>query len=169
MQNSPFDLTGKWAVVTGGNTGLGQGIALALAEAGANLILVGRSPTDQTLGYVRAMGREAFEIKADLSETAVLSSVLEQAAEVTERLDVLVNNAGIIRRSDALDFTEADWDDVMDVNLKNLFFLSQGFAKRAVTAGHPAKIINIASMLSYQGGIRVASYTASKSGVMGLK
>lgn len=168
MTLSAFDLTGKWALVTGANTGLGQGIALALASAGANLILVNRSSAAETLTKAQAMGRDAFEIKADLSDKSALEPVIEQASKISERLDILVNNAGIIRRADALEFTEKDWDDVMDVNLKNLFFLSQAFAKKVVAGGHRAKIINIASMLSYQGGIRVASYTASKSGVMGL-
>lgn len=168
MPTSAFDLTGKWAVVTGANTGLGQGIALALAGAGANLILLNRRSAADTLAHIEKLGTEAHELIIDLSHISGLKGVLDDAQALAGRLDILVNNAGIIRRENALDFTEVDWDDVMDVNLKSLFFLSQAFAKKAVAGDHAAKIINIASMLSYQGGIRVASYTASKSGVMGL-
>ena len=165
---NPFDLTGKTALVTGANTGLGQGMAVALAEAGADVVLVGRSAPDDTVEAIESVGRKAFDVRADLMKTETCADVIADAVAAAGKLDILVNNAGIIRREDALDFSEADWDDVLDVNLKSVFFLSQALAKHLVEAGRPGKIVNIASMLSYQGGIRVASYTASKSGVMGL-
>lgn len=167
MSNSYFDLTGKVAIVTGANTGIGQGIAVALAEAGADVALVGRTDANETAARIRATGRKAALIRADLSTTEPCEKVIGSAQDALGGVDILVNNAGIIRRNDALDFTEDDWDSVMDTNLKSLFFLSQAAAKVMVENGG-GKIINIASMLTFQGGIRVASYTASKSGVGGL-
>lgn len=164
---NPFDLTGKVALVTGGNTGLGQGIALALADAGADIVSVARRPSDDTVGKVLAKGRRAISVQADLTAIEPVERILDEAAALGP-VDILVNNAGIIRRADAVDFTEQDWDDVMNVNLKVLFFLSQAAVKRMIADGRRGKIINTASMLSYQGGIRVPSYTASKSGVAGL-
>ena len=164
---SPFRLEGKTALVTGGNVGLGQGIALALAEAGADIVSVARRESEDTVARVEALGRRALSIQADLGSISPVESVLEQAAALGP-IDILVNNAGIIRRADALDFTEADWDEVMDVNLKVVFFLSRAVARRMIADRRGGKIINIASMLSFQGGIRVASYTASKSAVAGL-
>lgn len=168
MKNNPFDLTSKWAVVTGANTGLGQAMAVALAEAGANIVLVGRSSCTETAKKINDIGQKTHEINADLGDKESWNNVINDAYSHAGHLDILVNNAGIIRRNDALDFSESDWDEVFDVNLKSVFFLSQAFANKAVDADYSAKIINIASMLSFQGGIRVASYTASKSGVMGL-
>lgn len=167
-----FDLTGRVAMVTGANTGIGQGIAVALAAAGADVALVGRTPAAETADKVRALGRRAEIIGADLSSIAPLGDVVAQVVEKLGGLHILVNNAGIIRRNDAVDFTEEDWDAVVDTNLKSVFFLCQA-AGRHMIANHAAtgqrgKIINIASMLSFQGGIRVPSYTASKSGVAGL-
>lgn len=164
----PFDLSGKIAVVTGANTGLGQGMAVALAEAGADLALIGRSAPEETVEKVLATGRKAHVIMADLGSTEPVQRIVDETKEVLGGLDILVNNAGIIKRNDSINFTEEDWDAVMDINLKTLFFLSQAAAKSMIAAGKGGKIINIASMLSYQGGIRVPSYTASKSGVMGL-
>jgi 2-deoxy-D-gluconate 3-dehydrogenase len=152
-----FDLTDKTAIITGANTGLGQGIALALAGAGATTVLVGRSSMAETEDAIAAIGAKSHSIKADLSSIGPVGGA-----------DILVNNAGIIKRADSLDFTEADWDAVMDVNLKTVFFLSQAFARHLVAQGKPGKIINIASLLSFQGGIRIPSYTASKSGLAGL-
>jgi 2-deoxy-D-gluconate 3-dehydrogenase len=163
----PFDLTGRVAMITGANTGIGQGLAIALAEAGADVALVGRTPAEETAGRVRAAGRRAAIIGADLSTIAPVADVVGQAVHDLGRLDILVNNAGIIRRGDALDFSEADWDAVLDTNLKSVFFLCQAAARHMVQ-NDGGKIINIASMLSFQGGIWVASYTASKSGVAGL-
>lgn len=163
-----FSLAGKTALVTGANTGLGQAIAVALAEAGADIAAVGRSSAAETGGLVEAAGRRFAEIKADLGDASVAGRVVDEAAGALGGVDILVNNAGMIRRNDALDFTEDDWDSVMNVNLKSVFFLSQAAARHMVDTGKGGKIINIASMLSFQGGIRVASYTASKSGVAGL-
>ena len=172
MASSAFDLTGRTAMVTGANTGIGQGIALALAKAGADLALVGRSAATETQALVEAEGRKAIQVKADLSSTQSVAGVVEEAVAALGRIDILVNNAGIIRREDALDFSEQDWDAVMDTNLKVLFFLTQAVARHMVGWSSQdrerAKIINIASMLTFQGGIRVPSYTASKSGVGGL-
>jgi 2-dehydro-3-deoxy-D-gluconate 5-dehydrogenase len=167
-EDSAFSLVGKTALVTGANTGLGQAIALALGKAGASVVCVGRSAMDETIAELADVGANALPVKADLADMAALQSVVDQAATWKGRLDILVNNAGIIRRAEAVDFTEADWDAVLDVNLKSLFFLSQAAAKCMLADGGGGKIINIASMLSFQGGIRVASYTASKSGLAGL-
>jgi 2-dehydro-3-deoxy-D-gluconate 5-dehydrogenase len=163
-----FDLTGKTAIVTGANTGLGQAIAVALAEAGAKVALVGRSSMAETEARIGAAGGQSLSISADLSTLEPIERILDETTSRAGSADILVNNAGIIRRADTLDFTEADWDAVMDVNLKSVFFLSQAFARRLVAAGRPGKIINIASLLSFQGGIRIPSYTASKSGLAGL-
>jgi len=162
-----FDLSGKVAVVTGANTGIGQAIALALAGAGADIAAVGRSSCDETVAQVEALGRKAVFLQADLSTIASVGAIVEQAVAQLGGLHILVNNAGIIRRADSVDFTEADWDAVIDTNLKSVFFLCQAAGKHMIDQGH-GKIINIASMLTFQGGIRVPSYTASKSGVGGL-
>jgi 2-deoxy-D-gluconate 3-dehydrogenase len=163
-----FNLSGKVALVTGSSTGLGEAMAVALAEAGADIVGVYNKDAPENKATIEALGRRFLGIQADLSTISVVAGVVEQAVEAFGRLDILVNNAGIIRRSPSLDFTEQDWDDVMNVNLKSLFFLSQAVAKQFVKQGAGGKIINIASMLSFQGGILVPSYTASKSGVMGL-
>jgi len=162
-----FDLSGRVALVTGANTGIGQAIAVALAEAGADVALAGRSEPGETLAQIAATGRRSVDIRADLSSTGPLAGVVEQAEAALGGVDILVNNAGIIRRSDLADFTEADWDAVVDTNLKSLFFLSQA-AARGMAARGRGKIINIASLLSFQGGIRVPSYAAAKSGVAGV-
>ncbi len=166
--SNPFDLTGKVALVTGGNVGLGQGIALALAEAGADIVSVALSESDDTVAKVQAMGRRAHAISADLTSIEPVERVVQETLAAMGRIDILVNNAGLIRRADAVDFTEADWDLVMNINLKTVFFMSQAVARLFIKQGEGGKIINIASMLSFQGGIRVPSYTASKSGVAGL-
>lgn len=163
----PFRLDGRTALITGANTGIGQAIAIGMAEAGAKLVLVGRSGMDETRARLAPTGAEVHEIRADLSTTAPLAGVVDEAVEWGGALDILVNNAGIIRRADALDFTEADWDAVIDTNLKSAFFLSQAAGRHMVPRGR-GKIINIASLLSFQGGVRIASYTASKSGLAGL-
>ena len=168
MSANSFDLSNKVAVVTGANTGLGQAIAVALARAGANVALVGRSAPDETEQQIQALGRESAVVMADLSSTEKVGAVIEQAESALGPVDILVNNAGIIRRDDALDFNESDWDDVLATNLKVPFFLAQAAARSMVNGKRGGKIINIASLLSFQGGIRVASYTASKSGIAGL-
>ena len=164
---NPFDLTGRVAVVTGANTGIGQAIALALAAAGADIAAVGRSAATDTVDQVRAMGRNAEIVSADLSTIEPVQRVVEETVAKLGGLDILVNNAGIIRRADAVDFSEEDWDAVIDTNLKSVFFLCQA-AGRHMIANGGGKIINIASMLTFQGGIRVPSYAASKSGIAGV-
>lgn len=163
-----FQLQGRVAIVTGCNTGLGQGMAVALAQAGADVIGVNRSAPGQTQSRIEALGRRFLDLRADLSDTDRLEDLVAEARGWTGRLDILVNNAGIIRRAHAIDFTEHDWDEVINLNLKTVFFLSQAVARQYIAQGTGGKIINVASMLSYQGGVRVPSYTASKSGVLGL-
>ncbi|MDO9417608.1 2-dehydro-3-deoxy-D-gluconate 5-dehydrogenase KduD [Pararhizobium sp.] len=165
---SLFDLSGRSAIVTGANTGIGQAIAVGLAEAGADIIGVGRSPMEETAARVTASGRAFHSLRADLSRMDEVRTLIGKAGNFGGRPDILVNNAGIIRRADTIDFTEEDWDAVMDTNLKSAFFLCQAFARSAMAEKMPAKSINIASLLSFQGGIRVASYTAAKSGLAGL-
>lgn len=163
-----FDLTGKVAVVTGCNTGLGQGMAIALAKAGADIVGVGHQAALETEQQVISLGRKFHYIVTDLMQQDKLALIGEEVVEVMGRVDILVNNAGIIRRQDFLEFSESNWDDVININQKTVFFLSQAIAKKVVAQGEGGKIINIASMLSFQGGMRVPSYTASKSAVMGL-
>lgn len=163
-----FDLKGKTAIVTGCNTGLGQAMAIGLASAGCDIVAVNRRSAQETQSEVESLGRKFLAIEADLTSTDPVDNILAQTETQCGGADILVNNAGIIRREDSLSFTEQDWDDVMGVNLKSLFFLSQGFARSCIDKQRQGKIINIASMLSFQGGIRVPSYTASKSGVLGL-
>ena len=164
----PFDLGGKVALVTGSNTGLGAGMARALAAAGCDIVGVSRSDDSDTAQQVKALGRRYVSVSADLSDIAPIDDIVRAALEACGRIDVLVNNAGIIRRADALTFSEDDWDAVMNVNLKSAFFLAQAVARHFVEQDKRGKIINVASMLSFQGGIRVASYTSSKSGMLGL-
>lgn len=168
---NPFDLTGRRAFVTGANTGIGRAIAVGLADAGARVVAVGRSAMDDTLAEIAGRGGSAVGLRADLGTVAGATEAFARALAEHGEIDVLVNNAGIIRRSDALDFTEADWDEVMELNLKVAFFLAQAFARHRLTRPEGetgGSAINIASLLSFQGGIRVASYTASKSGMTGL-
>ncbi len=164
-----FRLDGKVALVTGARQGLGQALALALAEAGADIAALDKGDVTETDARVAGLKRRFLPIPCDLRESAPadLQRVVERVAAELGRLDILVNNAGIIRRTPAVDFSEADWDDVLQVNLKAVFFLSQA-AARIMLARGGGKIINIASMLSFQGGILIPSYTASKSGVAGI-
>jgi 2-deoxy-D-gluconate 3-dehydrogenase len=163
-----FKLNGKVAVVTGAGRGLGQGAALGLAAAGADLALVGLTSTDETAQRVRALGRRVCQIQANLLERAAVQRIVDATVKELGGIDILLNNAGIIRRAPLLEFTEKDWDEVIQVNESAVFFLSQAVARQMVKQGRGGKIINIASMLSFQGGIRVPSYTAAKSAVMGL-
>ena len=163
-----FKLDGKAAVVTGSSTGLGQGISIGLAEAGADIVGVDYVPSPETKKAVESLGRRFVEVVANLMTIEPLPGIVDTALKAFGHLDILVNNAGIIRRRDALDFSEKDWDDVMSINSKTVFFFSQAAARQYKAQGTGGKIINIASMLSFQGGIRVPSYTASKSAVMGL-
>jgi 2-deoxy-D-gluconate 3-dehydrogenase len=164
---SAFELVGKRIAITGANTGIGQGIAVAVARAGGAVVGIGRSAMDETARLVAAQGAEFLSVKADISDTKAAVAMLNDLM-ADGPLDGLVNNAGIIRRADSVDFTEEDWDDVMDVNLKSLFFLSQAFGRNCLAAKRGGRIVNLASLLSFQGGIRVPSYTASKHGVLGL-
>lgn len=166
--SASFDLQGKTAIVTGANTGIGQAIATAMARAGATVVGVGRSSMDETQAQITEAGARFHAVNADLSTLEPIETIMHAAEEAGGRVDILVNNAGIIRRADAIEFTEADWDDVMNVNLKATFFMSQAAARRMLKDGKGGTIINIASLLSFQGGIRVPSYTASKSGLAGL-
>ena len=163
-----FSLQGKVAVVTGCDTGLGQGMALGLAEAGCDSVGINIVEPVETIERVTALGRRFLSLTADLRQIDGIPQLLERAVAEFGHIDILVNNAGLIRRQDALEFSEKDWDDVMDLNIKTVFFMSQAAAKHFIAQGNGGKIINIASMLSFQGGIRVPSYTASKSGVMGV-
>lgn len=158
-----FSLDGQRALVTGANTGLGQAIAVALAQAGAEVICAARRDCDETLAKVAEAGGQARAMALDFADPMAAAGIFEGAG-----IGLLVNNAGIIRRADAVDFTEADWDAVMDVNLKAVFFTCQAFARAVFARGGRGRIVNIASLLSFQGGIRVPSYTASKHGVAGL-
>ncbi|MGH7494755.1 MAG: 2-dehydro-3-deoxy-D-gluconate 5-dehydrogenase KduD [bacterium] len=163
-----FKLNGKVAIVTGASRGLGRGMALGLAEAGADLVLAGVSDMAATRAEIEKLGRRCTIVTANLGDKDCVASIVNTAVREMGSVDILVNNAGIIRRAPVLEFAEKDWDDVINVNLRATFFLSQAVARVMVEQGHGGKIINIASLLSFQGGILVPSYTASKSGVMGL-
>ncbi len=167
--SNPFSLAGKVALVTGPNTGLGQGMALALAEAGADIAGAGSVPPVETEVAVKKMGRRFLSIDANLSTIEPVERIVAETVQGLGGIDILVNNAGLIRRADALDFSEKGISgiDVMNVNIKAAFFMSQAAGREMVKKGK-GKIINIASMLSFQGGIRVPSYTASKSGIAGI-
>ena len=168
MDLSAFSLSGKTVMVTGANTGIGQGIALSIGRAGGRVIGVGRSSMEETASLMAGKGADFAEVRADLGSTKEAQTMFDWAWDEHGPNDGLVNNAGIIKRVDAVDFTEDDWDEVMDINIKTIFFLAQSIGRKALGANRPARIVNIASMLSFQGGIRVASYTASKSGVLGI-
>ncbi len=163
-----FDLSGKVAIVTGSNKGLGYAMAIGLAKAGADIVAVNRTESLALKDDVEGLGRRFLSISADLTTITDVDRIIEESMRHFGYIDVLVNNAGVIKRNDALAFTEDEWDSVMNINLKTVFFLSQAFAKNQVAQGKPGNIINIASMLSFQGGVRVPSYTASKSGIMGI-
>ena len=163
-----FRLDGRRAIVTGASRGLGAAMTRALAEAGADVAGVATGDLAATGSVVRDRGRRFVAIAEDLADTDAPGRIVARAVEAFGGVDILVNNAGIIRRADALDVTREDWNDVLDVNLKAAFFLAQAVARRLVEQRHGGKIVNVASMLSFQGGVRVASYTASKSGILGL-
>ena len=160
-----FKLDGKVAIVTGSNTGLGQGICKAYVEAGAKVVGVSRRPSTET---AEMLGENFYNVIADLSSCDVIPQIIEETLKKFGRIDRLVNNAGIIKRQDSIEFSEENWDSVINVNLKTVFFLTQAVAQQFLKQGTGGKIINIASMLSYQGGIRVPSYTASKSAIKGI-
>jgi len=168
MTLNNFQLLGRTAIVTGCNKGLGQGMAIALAQAGADIVGINSSSPEQTSCIVESFGRRFLDLRANLAETSGLEELVNKSLALTGKIDILINNAGTIRRTDAIDFSEKDWDEVINLNLKTVFFLSQAVARQFILQGGGGKIINIASMLSFQGGVRVPSYTASKSGIIGL-
>jgi 2-deoxy-D-gluconate 3-dehydrogenase len=158
-----FSLSGRKALVTGANTGIGQAIALALAAAGAEVTCAGRRSCLETIAAIEAAGGRGSSLALDLADPMAARDVFAGTGH-----SILVNNAGIIRRGDSADFTEGDWDAVMDVNLKALFFTTQAFGRDLLARNEGGAVVNIASMLSFQGGIRVPSYTAAKHGVAGV-
>jgi 2-deoxy-D-gluconate 3-dehydrogenase len=164
-----FRLDGRVALVTGGTQGLGQASAIALAEAGADVVILGRSDPNETGNAIAKLGRRWSAINQDLISASVsdLQQSVNQVVSEMGRLDILVNNAGIVRRTPAVDYSEADWDDIMQINLKAVFFLAQA-AGRVMMKQGGGKIINIASLLSFQGGIFIPPYTAAKHGVAGI-
>jgi 2-deoxy-D-gluconate 3-dehydrogenase len=168
MMLDKFNLEGKVAIVTGSSTGLGQGMIMGLAEAGADITGVDYVNSGETKEKVKKIGRRFLEIKANLITIEPIESIIGQTVREYGKVNILINNAGIIRREDAINFTEKDWDDVININAKTVFFFSQAVARQFIKQKTGGKIINVASMLSFQGGIRVPSYTASKSAVMGL-
>jgi 2-dehydro-3-deoxy-D-gluconate 5-dehydrogenase len=159
-----FRLDGRLALVTGASRGLGAAMAIALAEAGADVAIVARGDLAETESAIRNLGRRAIPVQADLADREAADAIMAAVPNA----DILVNNAGIIRRADALDYSDEDWDAVLDVNLRSVFTLSRAFARALVARGSGGRIINIASLLSFQGGIRVPAYTAAKSGLLGL-
>ncbi|CAG23597.1 2-dehydro-3-deoxy-D-gluconate 5-dehydrogenase KduD [Photobacterium profundum] len=163
-----LSLQGKVAIVTGCDTGLGQGMALGLAEAGCLIVGVNYVEPTETIEKMHAAGHTFLDVRANLLKQDDIPYIIDKALTEFGKIDILVNNAGIIRREDAIEFSEQNWDDVMNINTKTVFFMSQAVAKQFIEQGNGGKIINIASMLSYQGGVRVPSYTASKSAVMGI-
>ncbi len=161
--SNPFSLEGRSALVTGANTGIGQAVALGLAQAGARVVCAGRRSCNETVARITEAGGKASSVLVDFADPMAGATLFDD-----QGFDILVNNAGIIRRNDAVDFTEEDWDAVIDVNLKALFFTTQAFGREVMARGGSGAVVNIASLLSFQGGIRVPSYTASKHGVAGL-
>ena len=162
--NNAFDLAGKTAIVTGSCRGLGRGMAVGLAGAGADVVLVDRDEATDTAKVIESMGRKALTVSADLMSIEPIPSIMEKTLAAFGKVDILVNNAGTIRRTPAIDFSEKDWDDIMAVNAKTVFFFSQAVARDMVKR-NSGKIINIASLLSFQGGVFVPSYAASKGAV----
>lgn len=163
-----FSLKGKVALITGANTGLGQGMAIAFAKAGCNIIGVGRRSCEETKSLVEKENVMFLEVLCDVSKIDDLDRIINEGNKTFGHIDILVNNAGIIKRNDSIDVTVDEWDQVIDINQKTVFFLSQKFAKNCMEKNNKGKIINIASMLSYQGGFRATSYCASKSAVNGI-
>jgi 2-deoxy-D-gluconate 3-dehydrogenase len=163
-----FKIDGKVALVSGASTGIGQGICMGLAEAGADIIGVDYGDLAETQARIQTIGRKFIGITANLASIEPIPGILNQALRHFGHIDILVNNAGIVRRANALDFTEKDWDDVMNHNVKTVFFCSQAVAKQFIKQGTGGKIINIASIHSFHGGIQLSSFTASKSGILGL-
>jgi len=167
MKN-PFDLTGKVAIVTGASSGLGVGMACALADAGADIVGVARRPCEELEAHVKEAGRRYLGIQADLGDMASIPEIVNKTLEHFGRIDILVNNAGMVARGACLEYKESDWDATMNLNLKGLFFLTQAVGKVFFEQGEGGKVINTCSMLAYQGGFTVPAYAASKAGVYTL-
>jgi 2-deoxy-D-gluconate 3-dehydrogenase len=165
---SPFDLSGKVALVTGARSGIGRALAEALADAGADIAGLGSRPMPQTAASIGDRGRDFIEIVRDLANPQDFGVVVEAVVAAIGRIDILVNNAGIVQRGNLFNVTVADWDLVMDVNLKSAFFLSQAVAAHMIEGAIAGRIVNVASILSFQGGVRAPSYTASKHGIAGI-
>jgi 2-dehydro-3-deoxy-D-gluconate 5-dehydrogenase len=165
-----FKLDGRVALVTGAGRGLGQGIAAGLAEAGADVAVLDVVPLDETRDQISTLGRRCHALSYDLGKTnaGVAREIISECTSELGRLDILVNNAGIIRRAPALEFGEEDWEDVVKINLSSLWYLSQAAARRFIEQGGGGKIINLASVLSFSGGIVLPSYAATKAGVANL-
>jgi 2-deoxy-D-gluconate 3-dehydrogenase len=163
-----FDLSGKVALVTGARTGLGRGIALALAGAGADIAALGSTEMPETADLVQQAGGRFHALQVDLARKFDPTTIVDEVASRLGAVDILVNNAGIIRRADLVDYSEEDWDSVIEVNLTAVFLLSQAFARDMIRKSRAGRIINVASMLTFQGGVRVPAYAASKHGVAGL-
>ena len=164
-----FKLDGEVAIVTGAGRGIGQAYALGLAEAGADIAVVDVIPMDETLDAIRKLGRKAIGIKADLAKGEKESpKIIAKVVKALGSVDILVNNAGIIRREPFLEHSAKNWNDVISINLSTPFFLSQAAAKQMVAQGKGGKIINIGSMLSFQGGILIPGYAAAKGGIKSL-
>jgi 2-deoxy-D-gluconate 3-dehydrogenase len=164
-QSSPFDLSGKTALVTGASVGLGAGMAIGLAAAGADVVCHGIVPVDDTMAAIRALGRRTAAVMGDLSDKAAPARIADEAEAALGPVDILVNNAGIIRRAPAAEHSDDDWDLVIAINLSSVFRMSRAFGKRWLERGSRGKIVNIASLLAFQGGILVPGYAAAKGGV----
>jgi len=165
-----FELEGKVAVVTGPRTGIGQACAVALAKSGAKIFGVGHNPMPETKAIIESVGGSFTEYIADLSKTdsVMAKDIIRAAVKEYGHVDILVNNAGIARNNPAEEFTEEDWNYVIACNQTALWFLSQAVGQYFLQNNVKGKIVNIASMLSYTGGVNVVSYTASKHAVMGI-
>ena len=165
-----FDLKGRVALVTGGAQGIGAAMALGLAEAGADVAVLDLRPPDDTAEQIRGLGRGGLAITRDIAGAtpASASEIIRACVDHFGQLDILVNNAGIIRRAPALEFSAEDWNAVLDINLNSVFFLAQAAARHFTASGQSGKIVNIASLLSFQGGVLAPSYAAAKSAVAGL-
>jgi len=166
---NPFSLAGKRALVTGASRGLGRAIAVGLAAAGADVVCASSKSggADETLAAVRATGREGWSVVADIADRDAVLAMADDAERQAGRIDILVNNAGTIRRSPAVEHSLEDWDAVLRTNLDSVFVLSQRLGREMVKRGS-GKIVNVASLLSFSGGITVPGYTASKHAVAGL-
>ncbi|MFL6373728.1 MAG: 2-dehydro-3-deoxy-D-gluconate 5-dehydrogenase KduD [Pyrinomonadaceae bacterium] len=164
-----FKLDGKVALVTGASSGIGQAIAIALAEAGADVACHARSAgkAEYTCSTINSVGRRSVALAGDISDRDIPARIVEECVDTLGEIDILINNAGTIRRAPAVDYSEDDWTAVVETNLSSVFRLSQAAGRRMIARG-AGKIVNIASLLSFQGGVTVPAYTASKSGVAGL-